>query len=284
MDRKTVELILSNMDFTEKPVSVSPFSHEEGDGNYDVFRIDYPGSVYVLKRAKGMEKALYTNFFSQKCRFAPAFIGSTSFDGTDYLLLEYIPGHNLMKCTREDLILTLDAMIMMQAKYWGHQKATSALDSRENRRNYLPSSSLKNAYDAYLDDCRQIPATLCHDDLLPFNVIISTGRAIFIDWEVGGILPYTASLARLIAHTEEDDDALFFMTESDREFAINYYFDYFIKGGEVPYDSYRRSLDLAIFYEYCEWIYVGNKFADTSSERYKKYLKLANEAAKQLGF
>lgn len=41
---------------------------------------------------------------------------------------------------------------------------------------------------------------LCHDDLLPFNVLVSEDRAVLIDWEFAGILPSPASFARLIAH------------------------------------------------------------------------------------
>lgn len=54
------------------------------------------------------------------------------------------------------------------------------------------------------------------DDLLPFNVIVSDDRAVLIDWEYGGILPYPSSFARLIAHGEEAEDSLFHMTREDR--------------------------------------------------------------------
>jgi len=107
---------------------------------------------------------------------------------------------------------------------------------------------------------------------------------VFIDWEVGGILPYPTSLARLIAHGEDAEDALCYMRETDKNFAIDYYFDKFIKGKGIDYSAYRHSLDLFIFYEYCEWVYLGNKHNCTDSERYQKYFKKAINLAVSLGF
>ena len=34
-----------------------------------------------------------------------------------------------------------------------------------------------------------------------------------------------------------------------------------------------------MFYEYCEWVFVGHKYGDTESEYYKKYLPLARRQA-----
>ena len=126
------------------------------------------------------------------------------------------------------------------------------------------------------------PRTLCHDDLLPFNVLISSEKAVLIDWEYAGILPYPSSLARLIAHGEEDPAAFFCMTAVDKSFAIDYYFEHLIKSKDISYADYRRTLDYFLLYEYCEWIMLGIKYGDTSSERYQKYLAKALEHIKTL--
>ena len=65
----------------------------------------------------------------------------------------------------------------------------------------------ERAYEQYLQIYSDVPRTLCHDDLLPFNVLCAKERAVIIDWEYAGILPYPTSLARLIAHCEEDESA-----------------------------------------------------------------------------
>lgn len=271
--------ILCAMGMMENPLSIAAFSHEDGEGEYAVWRVEYADCCYVLKRANPAEAECYTRYL-QNAAFAPRLIAKVN----DYLLLEYIEGSNLMRCNRTALIAALDSMIEMQNDYWDTPKAQAKLESRKNRRQYLSNDLLEQAYDAYLRDCEQVSWTLCHDDLLPFNVIHAKDRAVFVDWEHAGILPYPASLARLIAHTEDKDDALFYMTAADVEFAINYYYQKLLKTRGIPYESYRRSLDLHLFYEYCEWVYVGNKFGDTTGELYKKYSVLTINMAKKLGF
>lgn len=73
------------------------------------------------------------------------------------------------------------------------------------------------------------------DDLLPFNVLVAPEGARLIDWEFGGILPYPTSLARLLAHGSEDDTQLFVMQESDRQFAIDYYYTHLISQHGISY-------------------------------------------------
>ena len=280
---KMMNEILSKMGITEEPLSVRAFAHEEGEGEYDVWRVQLSSRCLVLKRAKRCEASLYGNYL-KNVSFAPKLVAQAHVDGDDYLLMEHIEGHDLMRCSRSDLTAVINSMAQMQRVYWDFPQASDALESRRNRRAYLHSELLERAYDAYLQNCEQIPHTLCHDDLLPFNVIVSDGRAVFIDWEVGGILPYPASLARLLAHTSEEEAALFYMTETDRQYAIDSYYTNFLSSRGVSYESYRRSLDRHLFYEYCEWVYVGNKFGDTTGDLFRKYRILATNMAKKLGF
>ena len=128
---------------------------------------------------------------------------------------------------------------------------------------------------------QELPRTLCHDDLLPFNLLIGE-RAVLIDWEYGGMLPYPGSLARLIAHGREDDSYLFFMTQADRAFAIDYYYDNLVKKHGISFEEYRRTLDYFIFYEYTEWIMLGNRYDARDDERFGYYMKLAEELAQKL--
>ena len=267
------------MGICEKPLSIAAFTHEDGEGEYAVWRVDYANTSYVIKRATTAEAECYSQYL-QTAAFAPHLIAKVE----NYLLLEYIDGNNLMKCDHSALKAALDAMIDMQIPHWNASKTDTALESRRNRRSYLENPLLEQAYDAYLADCMQIPWTFCHDDLLPFNVINTADRAVFIDWEHAGLLPYPASLARLIAHVEEKADALFSMSANDVSFAIDYYYEKLLKTQGISYESYRRSLDLHLFYEYCEWVYVGNKFKDTTGELYQKYTVLATNMAKKLGF
>lgn len=121
-----------------------------------------------------------------------------------------------------------------------------------------------------------------HDDLLPFNIIASDQKAFLIDWESGGVLPYPTSFARLIAHTEENIDALFYMTQADKDFAVNYYYDNLLKEKGISYTDWLNTLEYFLFYEYCEWVFVGNKYNATDGEYYKKYLPIAKHQATKI--
>ena len=182
-------------------------------------------------------------------------------------------------------------MISTLTSTWGNtekaevgQSFARSLGGRRNRLDYLSDPVLERAYRDYLDAYCAMPRTLCHDDLLPFNVLVYDKWAVFIDWEYGGILPYPTSLARLIAHGEESDTAFFRMAEADKHFAMEYYYEKCAKPMGISAEEYIKALNLCLFYEYCEWIYVGNKFGNTDNERYRKYCKLALELAAKMGY
>ena len=275
-----IKEILRSMGMDE-PENLSAFPHEEGAGEYRVWKVEYPDRNYVLKCAKGNESEIYEQYL-KAAPFAPQLAAKGTVNGEDYLLLSHVEGNNLIRCSRDDLMAATKSLIEMQRRYWNTTPNFEALRSRENRRQYLNDALLQQVYDAYLADCRQIPWTLCHDDLLPFNVINSHGIGVFIDWEVGGILPYPASLARLIAHTNENSAAPFYMKRDDIEAAVDFYYEQFLKPMGITRDAFLHSLELHLFYEYCEWVYVGNKFGSKDSDLYCKYAILATNMAKKI--
>lgn len=269
-------------------LSAERFLAAEDGAPYDVWKLEFEGKTCVLKRGKAAERNHYAAFLSNGCSFAPALLAAAEIDSDVWLLIEYIPGRDLCHCSRPALILALDALIAMQAASWQPPIACDTFDKflhgRQNRLKYLKDPSMIAAYQAYLEDFSISARTLCHDDLLPFNVIISEERAVFIDWECCGMLPWATSLARLIAHGCDEEDSLFYMSGVDKAFAIDYYFNNFIYHKGLTYTQYRRSLSLALFYEYCEWVYLGNRYGNTESERYLSYLQKARQAARDLGY
>lgn len=275
---KRIEYILNQMGLPI-PLKVEQFRNQEDGETYNVWRVDYPKRSYVLKKMKGQESEIYQKWLGTPVRYAPGVFGAVQ----DHLLMEYVPGHDLMRCNREDLTLVLDSLIDMQDSHW-----TIASDEipegRINRRNFLRDARLEAAYDAYLQAFCRMPRTLCHDDLLPFNVVINGDRAVFIDWEAAGCLPYPTSLARLIAHGEEDGNAFFFMCNQDKSYAIEYFYEHFASKKGIARNDFDRDLQLCLFYEYCEWIFVGNKYGNTDSERFRKYSAMALELAAKLDY
>lgn len=268
---------------------VSAFKNEEDGEDYAVWKVSTAEKTFVLKKAKECELEIYEKFLSTENNFAPKLYKTVSTDDGDFLLMEYAEGETLMKCSREKLVLALDALIAMQKKFWGNTELApfgrgfeKSLEGRINRGKYLNDAELEKAYGKFFEVYKALPRTLCHDDFLPFNVIVSEERAVIIDWEVGGILPYPVSLARFIAHTEEKEDAFFHMTEADKAFAVGYYYENLLKDKGIAYEEYRNALVYCLFYEYCEWVMIGNKYGDTESERFKRYLAIAKQKAKEM--
>ena len=127
----------------------------------------------------------------------------------------------------------------------------------------------------YLHSLKETPVTFSHEDLLPFNVIINEQQVVFIDLEVSGILAYPTMLARLIAHTSPKEDALFYLSESDYHSAIEYYYNNFIKEQGISKDVYLKTMNLFIYNELIEWIYVYKKHGYSPNSFYNNYYKKA---------
>ena len=273
-------------------VSISPtaritqLKREEDDSFYQVWRIDTINSKYILKKAKEHEINIYHSILTSLKTGIPAVYQIITNENESYLLMEYIEGEDLCKCNRKKLTNALDALISIQKETWEttvwESTFDSALQQRQDRYKYLKDPLLEKAYEQFLQIFQSTPKALCHDDLLPFNIISTEQKAVLIDWEAGGILPYPTPFARLIAHTEENTDALFYMSDADKSFAIDYYYDNLLKDKGVLYDDWQNTLEYFLFYEYCEWVYVGNKYNTTDGEYYKKYLPIAKKQAAKL--
>lgn len=254
--------IITKMGFGNQAV-ITAFKHEDDDSDYAVWKIEDGNVIRVLKKTSKQELDIYDTFLSFAKLGVPRFYKSIEYDGELFILMEYLDGNNLQKCDRKSLTAVLDALIYLQNMYW---------EKRE----------LEQAYEKYLQIYSNIPRTLCHDDLLPFNVICTNEHAVIIDWEYAGILPYPTSLARLLAHCEEDESAFFYMRQEDKEYAIEYYFEHLLKEKGIDYSDYRKTLDYFLLYEYCEWIMLGVEYNDTENERFKKYYAKAKEHIKKL--
>lgn len=270
-------------------LEVTPFHSAEDGSAYEVWKVKAGEQIRVLKKAKESELEICSAFFRQGGLGAPRLLGSISVDGEDYFLMEYVPGEDLCQCTREKLTKALDALIAMQDRYWNDREHRDvgctyeqSLARRKSRGEYLNDPELERAYAGFLERYAVLPRTLCHEDLLPFNVLISEEGAVIIDWECAGILPYPTSLARLIAHGTENPGDLFYMTEEDRKFAIEYYYTHLAHPKGIEYGDYRRAVDEALLFEYCEWIMLGNKYPDADMERYRLYLKKAKAHVKNM--
>ena len=240
---------------------IVPAIREEDGSPYEVWYVSCGSERYVLKKAKEYERTVYTAFFSDISKAVPKCCGFISYKGNDYFLMEYAEGDTLCKCSRDMLIKALNSLIFLQDRYWDNREKADigftfekSLPERIARGDCLKDAAAQRAYRLYLERYAMIPRTLCHDDLLPFNVLVSEREATIIDWEFAGILPYLSSLARLIAHGQEDPDAFFYMREEDKQFAIRYYYEHLVRWKGIRWADYRRDIKLFLLFEYCEWI------------------------------
>lgn len=285
MDQQLAAAIFQKLNLPFRVTGVDPFLSEEDGGAYHVWKISTDSTPFVIKKVTDREQETYQAFFPQDCSGVPAVYGFAD----DYMVMEYIDGHTMSNASRSDLTLFLDTLIQMQEQHWeNHSLSFAGYDfdvCYQSRMNRLPfMEDLKSCYEAYLDAFRTLPRTLCNDDLLPFNVMISGNRAVILDWELGGILPYPSALARLLAFGEEEEDALFRMSKADRIFAVDYYYERLIQRKGISYEEYIQTMKLFFFKEYSEWIYCANSSGDFSGDYYKKYSVIARKLANELGY
>lgn len=55
-----------------------------------------------------------------------------------------------------------------------------------------------------------------------------------------------------------------------------------LKDMEIAYTEWRYSLECFLLYEYCEWVFIGNKHGETDGDYYKKYFSIAKQQAKRI--
>ena len=259
-----------------------PFRAEEGGEAYAVWKLDTDQGPMVLKKTNAAEQAVYETFFAEGGP-APKIYG---FSG-EWMLMEFIPGTSMSRCTRTRLIRTLEALCESQDKWWGDETHgdigygfRASFPNRCKRLEYM--GDLETAYQAYLDEFTRVPRTLCNDDMLPFNVLADESRAVILDWECGGILPYPCAIARFLAFGEEGD-SLFQMTGEDRDFALDYYYEKLVKARGISRREFDRTMDLFFLKEYSEWVYCAALSGDYEMEYYIKYGEKARNLARKLG-
>ncbi len=282
--------LLLKLGIDPQSAEVSAFKRSEDDSEYEVWSVTTDKGRFVLKKAKNYEFQVYSCFLRDAESCVPRLYKSAHNDDADYLLMEYVEGADLCKCSREALKEALNSLIYLQKKFWGNETFSDSgycfdesMKSRMKRGKYLNDAELEEQYCAFLDLYGKTPRTLCHDDLLQFNVLFTGDHAAIIDWEFAGILPYPTSLARLIAHGTDDPNDFFYMSDDDRAFAIEYYYDSLLKEKGIGYDEYRKTLDYFLLYEYCEWIMVGNKYGCVETQRRcREYFEKAKKHVQRL--
>ena len=72
------------------------------------------------------------------------------------------------------------------------------------------------------------------------------------------------------------------MTEEDKEFALSYYYDHFIREKGIGFREYSRTMELFLLKEYAEWVYCAHKSGDLEIPYYQTYYPKARALADRL--
>ena len=241
----------------------------------------------MLKKISLQEREVWQTFFPHGAPGTPKVYGLAAHEGQDYLLMEFFAGETLSQSSRSHWQRALDALIALQRAFWENTEQAGAGWTFEKKfaseQRWLPyMDDLAEVYHAYLAEAARVPRTLCNDDLLPFNVLVNEERAVILDWEYGGILPYPCALARLLAFGEEGTDFFFQMTRADREFALRYYYDHLLRKKNIPWEEYLRTMKLFFLKEYAEWVYLARKEKNLTGANYRKYYEKCRILAGEL--
>ena len=279
---KVIKRILNNnLNFT-----VERFPFEDSKGFYkSIYKIITNDNVYVLKKAKSYELEAY-RFLQNIVDSIPYYYGTTKYYGNDYILIEYVTGQNAMRMDKSMLVKIINQIIKVQKATWQSNNSfgvslETSIKRKYNRLKYLPDE-LQETYEKFISCYKKTPVAFSHEDLLPFNVLVNDNRVCFIDLEECGLLPYPTMLARLIAFTEEKGDALFYLSKEDYQYGIRYYYDAFIKECEISEKQYFYTINLFIFNELIEWVFVYNKEKYQHNSFYKKWYEKALQLGKQI--
>ena len=127
-------------------------------------------------------------------------------------------------------------------------EADKLIARRKERAEFLQNEPLlREAYAAYLDRLKDMPLTMENGDFLPINCIYNGERVYIIDWEFGGFLPYALDIARFMAHSGEDKEYTYRMTDKQKQiFMDTIYENLLVKPARGTFD---RDVQMALLDE-----------------------------------
>lgn len=263
-------------------INIKQIKNEDGDAFYNVWLIISDNNSYILKRSTENEINNYNSLLNIPI---PKYYGNLKYYNKLYVLIEYLDGVNLMNGNLDNCIKALDTIIEINKKYLNSNITLSDTFDKElirinKRLKYLNDELLERKYLEFIDVYKKTIKTVCHNDLLPFNMIITNNKAYLIDLENIGYLPYLVMFARFIAHYKEVKGYLFYLEDSVKEYLIKYYYDNFVVLLNKTYEEYLYELELFLFFEYTEWVYVYNRYKLPKDERFNYYLNKCYEIIK----
>lgn len=214
MDKSYAELLTGL-----KILEVSPFFNERLDKDYQVYRLaTREGKIVVLKKAN-KEECDANQLLSElnRVEISPEFIKITIDSNENYwLITEFFPGEDL-SILKKKAATELGEELAKLANYF-FEANDKLITFSPNKKNQIESKyqlleklttnlDLYKTYEEYIIRFKEIPNTICHDDLLPINVLFDekNNRIKILDWEHVRLSSYICDVARFSAFYSDDE-------------------------------------------------------------------------------
>jgi len=261
------------------------FDSSDGDKEYNVYKLTTDKGTYIVKKSEQKESLIYKNFFRGKALPVPKFFGSAALGEDEWAVMEYVWGDDLRHFDENIVSACAESFSKIANAYWGAEGDPNGRYEEYLKRIERRSLCLKNepelmaAYEIFMERQKTCPRTLCNGDFIPFNGLYFGGRVTIIDWEYGGLLPYSLDVARIIAHGTENSDP-FYITPELFELYIERVYE--LLEQKPGYERYRLDVDLALLNEYVEMLEWGLNDPKEKPSFFDHYYSLAFSKAKDI--
>ncbi|MGY3751070.1 aminoglycoside phosphotransferase family protein [Vagococcus acidifermentans] len=215
MDKHTIESLANQTIKTFSPITDSRL-----EKTYNVFLlVTTENKKFILKKITRNEYSL--NRILQKhnqFRIMPA-IRQTAKDseGNWWMTTDYVAGDNLSILNPAAAELLGEALAELVSYFWSNPQplkniSPSIDDQIAAKERFLckieKNTVMHEAYLTYIQRFVDSPKSLCHDDLLPINVLYDNkhNNVKIIDWEHGRLSSYISDTARFATFYNKDRD------------------------------------------------------------------------------
>ena len=174
-----------------------------------------------------------------------------------WIIIEYVEGDDLRDMTDELAKKSAESLASIQNAYWNcpdTERFDAYIKRIEKRYSFIKDNvTIGKAYKVFLDRQQTCPRTMSHGDYFAFNAVNHNDKVYLIDWDFGGVMPYSLDIARFIAHATEDRATFpFYMNDVQKKIFINRVYE--LLDTKLDYEQYLYDIKLAILNEYVEFV------------------------------
>ncbi|MFA5036631.1 MAG: phosphotransferase [Candidatus Izemoplasmatales bacterium] len=227
-DKSKMKMVFSSL-LGKEYIIIKQFQDQKLGKVYEVYLVKYNDILYVVKKTTQHEILIFTRYFNNH-HFNVAYILNQYLDleGNYWILTNYFNLKDARHRNAKVMKQCANAIAQIHASYL-YNTIEEDLDTDRTVRYLLKKQkSLQDyplLYDAASVAIKRVqtaPVTLCHEDLLPINILCDENQAVIVDFEEAYFLAYFFDPARFVTHY--DNDNLFYVSKSSQEAFLHTYF------------------------------------------------------------